>query len=87
MLKLGALRVGQTVKRQVPIINHSPAPVTFQLTVTPSLAVLQDPAVLKVSPIGDISLAAKGGTAKIDVVFSPKVRIPQFTEEVVFLVL
>ena len=82
MVRFGALRVGQTVKRTVPIINNSPAPITFHLGVTPSSTLLQDKTVLRLTPTHDLTLHPRGGTAKVDVVFSPKSRIPPFTEEV-----
>lgn len=37
---------------------------------------------LRVSPTSDVTLEPRGGTAKVDVFFSPKSRIPPFNEEV-----
>lgn len=82
MVNFGALRVGETVKKVIPIINNSPASISFNLTITPSNLALQDLSVLSWSPSNNILLAPKGGTANVEVVFSPKCRIPQFTEEV-----
>ena len=82
IVNFGALRVGQTIKKVVPIVNNSPAPLTFHLAVTPSEPLLQNPGVLTVMPSGEITLPAKGGTRKVEVSFAPKNRIPQFTEEV-----
>lgn len=82
LLKLGALRVGQVVKKQVPLVNNSPSPITFKLNCTPTTPDLQDSSVLKVTPTQQISLPARGGACKVDVVFSPRTRIQQFTEEV-----
>jgi hydrocephalus-inducing protein len=82
VVKFGALRVGQTVKKIVPIVNNSPASITFHLGMTPSTLALQDKTTMKLSPLNEITLAPKGGTAKVELVFSPKCRIPQFTEEV-----
>ena len=83
IVKLGALRVGNTVKKIVPIVNNSPAPITFNLALTPSSSSLLDGSgVLKISPTSEITLGPKGGAAKVEVVFSPKSRVPQFTEEV-----
>lgn len=80
--KLGALRIGQVVKKQINLMNNSPSPITFQLNCTPTTPELQDRSVLKISPSQQISLPARGGTCKVDVVFSPKSRIQQFAEEV-----
>lgn len=83
MLKFGALRVGQTVKRTIPIINRSPAPLSFNVAITPLSPFLQQlPAVLKLAPSEQIDLKPKGGKANLEMVFTPKSRIPQFTEEV-----
>ncbi|XP_033116735.1 hydrocephalus-inducing protein homolog isoform X2 [Anneissia japonica] len=82
-LNLGALRIGQTVKKTIPIINKSPAPITFNVVITPFSQVLQQlPYVLNLSPSHSITLKPKGGTYNLDMLFTPKCRIPQFTEEV-----
>jgi hydrocephalus-inducing protein len=78
----GALRIDQTVKKVVPIVNNSPAPISFYLAVTPSQQLLQQPGVLTMSPTSEITLEPRGGMRKVEVVFSPKSRVPQFTEEV-----
>ena len=80
--RLGALRIGQVVKKQIQLANNSPSPISFQLSCTPTTQELQDRAVLKITPTQQITLPPKGGTCKVDVVFSPKTRIPQFSEEV-----
>ena len=82
MLKLGALRVGQTVRRRVPIINRSPAPISFHLSMAFTSELLNDNKILQVFPTTNITLKANGGTADVDVVFAPDCRIPQFVEEV-----
>ncbi len=82
IVKLGALRVGQSVRKTIPIINRSPAPLTFSLALTPSSVSLQEHRALRIAPTQQITLAANGGTAKVDVAFGPKMRIPPFTEEV-----
>lgn len=69
------------VKKYIPIVNNSPAAITFNLALTPVLPVLQKPAVLSISPTSTITLDPKG-SFKVEVIFSPKCRIPQFTEEV-----
>ena len=83
ILKLGVLRVGQVVKKQVPIVNKSLAPITFRVGFTPSNTLLNDRQIFRFLPLNEnITLPARGGTAKVDIQFSPKSRIPQFTEEV-----
>ena len=82
MVRFGALRVGQTVKRVIPIVNNSPAPITFNLAITPSQTILQDPSILKLEQKDGIVLEPKGGSTKVCVTFAPNTRIPQFTEEV-----
>ncbi|XP_074644164.1 hydrocephalus-inducing protein homolog [Tubulanus polymorphus] len=83
IVNFGALRLGQMVKKQIPVVNNSPAALTFNLAVTPSQQALQQAGVLTVYPTNEITLEPKGGTRRIDVTFAPKTRIPQFTEEVV----
>ncbi|XP_064641495.1 hydrocephalus-inducing protein-like isoform X2 [Lineus longissimus] len=78
----GALRIDHVVKKIVPIVNNSPAPISFHLAVTPSDPLLQQPGVLILSPTSEITLAPRGGTRKVEVAFAPKSRVPQFTEEV-----
>uniref|UniRef100_H2YKD6 Uncharacterized protein n=1 Tax=Ciona savignyi TaxID=51511 RepID=H2YKD6_CIOSA len=82
VVKFGALRVGQAVKHIVPIVNRSPTPITLNLSVIPDSQALQDPTVLRVIPQDPITLQGKGGTRDIEVYFTPKTRIPQFTEEI-----
>ena len=82
MLKLGNLRVGEAVKHTVPIVNKSPIPITVNVSVTPVIQPLHDTSVMYVTPTEPISLPGRGGTKNLSVYFSPKSRIPQFTEEV-----
>lgn len=42
VVKLGALSVGQTVKKIVTIANNSVAPLTFKLCVMPTVPELQE---------------------------------------------
>ncbi|XP_069757040.1 hydrocephalus-inducing protein homolog [Narcine bancroftii] len=76
------LRVGQTMRKVVPIINRSLAPVNFILAMTPNQQLLQSAKVLSLSPSGQIALRAQGGTCDIAVTFSPFCRMPEFAEEV-----
>ncbi|XP_071959113.1 hydrocephalus-inducing protein homolog isoform X2 [Antedon mediterranea] len=82
-LNLGALRIGKAVKKTIPIVNKSPAPITFNVVITPfSQALQQLPNVLMLAPSHSITLKPKGGTYDLEMLFTPKCRIPQFTEEV-----
>lgn len=83
-LKLGALRVNQPLRKQIPVVNNSPAPITFRLGFTPSNTTLNDTDIFRMTPNANqnITLAARGGTTKIEIFFHPRSRIPQFTEEV-----
>lgn len=81
-MNLGARYVGDVIKKYIPIVNNSPAPITFILAFTPSSPKLQSTDVLSVSPAGEVTLNPRGGTTKVEVVFKPKSRIPAFTEEV-----
>ncbi|XP_033625714.1 hydrocephalus-inducing protein homolog [Asterias rubens] len=83
LVNFGALRVGESIKRTVPVINNSPAPLSFTVVITPLSSILQQlPNVLSLAPTKEIYLKPKGGTCNLDLVFTPKCRIPQFTEEV-----
>jgi hypothetical protein len=81
-VNVGALRIGQTSQKTVKLINRSPAPITFTVAVTPSTVQLQQANVISVLPTNEITLRANGGTGNAGISFSPKVLIPQFTEEV-----
>ncbi|XP_021264314.1 hydrocephalus-inducing protein homolog isoform X3 [Numida meleagris] len=82
VVKLGALSVGQTVKKIVTIANNSVAPLTFKLSFMPTVPELQEDGVLCLHPSSELSLKPKGDTCKVEVIFSPKRRIQPFTEEV-----
>ena len=81
-VNLGALRVGKSVHRSVKIINNSLAHISFSTAITPSMPALQQTNILSISPTTEISLKPKA-TCNIDVYFTPKTRIPQFSEEVI----
>ncbi|XP_009877078.1 PREDICTED: hydrocephalus-inducing protein-like, partial [Apaloderma vittatum] len=83
VVKLGALSIGQTVKKFVTIANNSAAPLTFKLGLMSTTPELQEAGVLSLNPSHEISLKPKGDTCKVEVTFSPKRRIQPFTEEVV----
>ncbi|KAK3085440.1 hypothetical protein FSP39_003318 [Pinctada imbricata] len=82
ILNLGAQVVHNMVKKYIPIVNNSPAAISFNLALTPITPALQATGALSISPTNTITLEPKGGTCKVEVVFAPKCRIPQFTEEV-----
>ena len=82
LVNLGSRYVGDVVKKYVPIVNNSPAAITFQLAFTPSSPKLQTVDVLSIAPTGPITLDPRGGTTKVEIVFKPKSRIPAFNEEV-----
>jgi len=83
-VKFGALRIGQTMKKIVPIVNNSAAPLTFTVTLNPVTSALQEPGVVRLLPSEQpITLQAKGGMAKVEVMLAPKSRISQFSEEVI----
>ncbi|XP_042653703.1 LOW QUALITY PROTEIN: hydrocephalus-inducing protein homolog [Tyto alba] len=82
VVKLGALSIGQTVKKIVTIANNSAAPLTFKLSLLSTMPELQEPGVLCLKPTSELSLKPKGDTCKVEVTFSPKCRIQPFTEEV-----
>ncbi|XP_067158936.1 hydrocephalus-inducing protein homolog [Apteryx mantelli] len=82
VVKLGALSIGQTVKKIVTIANNSAAPLTFKLNFMYTMPELQEAGVLCLNPTNEISLKPKGDTCKVEVIFSPKHRILPFNEEV-----
>jgi hydrocephalus-inducing protein len=82
IVKFGALRVGQTLKKLIPVVNNSAAPLTFCVTLNPATLALQEPGIILLSPTDAITLQPKGGMAKVEVTFSPNTRVTQFCEEV-----
>ncbi|XP_076808093.1 hydrocephalus-inducing protein homolog isoform X2 [Clavelina lepadiformis] len=82
LVKFGALRVGQATKHIVPIVNRSPTPITLTLSATPESQPLQNGDVLRVLPSEPVTLPGKGGSRDVEVYFTPKSRIPCFTEEI-----
>ncbi|XP_074748293.1 hydrocephalus-inducing protein homolog isoform X5 [Strix uralensis] len=82
VVKLGALSIGQTVKKIVTIANNSAAPLTFKLSLKSTMPELQEAGVLCLKPTNELSLKPKGETCKVEVTFSPRCRIQPFAEEV-----
>ena len=81
-VKLGTTRIGQIVRKKVPVINRSSAEAKFSLTLTPSMNALQESGVLGVYPSNLITLAPKE-VRDVEVVFAPKRRIAPFREDVI----
>ncbi|ESO91099.1 hypothetical protein LOTGIDRAFT_122343, partial [Lottia gigantea] len=82
IVNLGSKLVGEVVKKYIPIVNNSPAPITFNLALTPTSPGLQQSDILSIAPTSAITLPPRGGTCKVEVAFRPKKRIAPFTEEV-----
>uniref|UniRef100_A0A8C4S4T7 HYDIN axonemal central pair apparatus protein n=1 Tax=Erpetoichthys calabaricus TaxID=27687 RepID=A0A8C4S4T7_ERPCA len=76
-INLGALQVGETVTKVIPVVNKSRISLSFFL---PNICLMS--LALWVSPSGDITLNPSGGRCMVEVVFSPTCRIPPFIEEV-----
>ncbi|KAM8861524.1 hydrocephalus-inducing protein homolog isoform 3-T3 [Synchiropus picturatus] len=78
MIKLGAM-IGQSVKKKAVLCNHSLLDLPLSLVLVSSSKVdLKD---LSCSPMGDVTLKARGGTCNIDVSFLPRQHVPTFTAE------
>ncbi|CAF0784494.1 unnamed protein product [Didymodactylos carnosus] len=82
IVNLGALQSGKTVTKDVSIINRSRAPLNNCLLSLSNQYLYTHPNVLQIQPTMPLSLRAKSGTATVQVKFSPKSRIPSFSEQV-----
>ncbi|XP_014668502.1 PREDICTED: LOW QUALITY PROTEIN: hydrocephalus-inducing protein homolog [Priapulus caudatus] len=80
-VRLGSLKIGHVVKKEVSIVNRSVAATTFHLALQPSQAALEDPQTLALSPLAEVTLKPRA-TCDVEVIFSPKTRIVPFSEEV-----
>ncbi|XP_037539075.1 hydrocephalus-inducing protein homolog [Nematolebias whitei] len=78
-LKLGSLTLGQKVKKQAVLVNHSSSDLSFTLTLSTNTPL--DPKVLSVSPAGELKLKSGGGSCKVEIQFSPRQRVPPFISE------
>ncbi|XP_029378255.1 hydrocephalus-inducing protein homolog [Echeneis naucrates] len=78
-VKLGSLMVGQTVKKQVVLVNRSSLDLSFTLLLN-TYAPL-DPKDLSFSPAGELKLKACGGFSMITIQFSPRQHIRPFKAE------
>ncbi|XP_036605974.1 hydrocephalus-inducing protein homolog [Trichosurus vulpecula] len=81
IVKFGALLPGQTVKRTTSIVNNSLIPLTFNLTSMFNIMELTDPKVVTWTPCSNITLKPQE-VCKVEIVFSPNKRVPQFNEEI-----
>ena len=81
-VKLGTARIGQIIRKTVPIVNRSSAEAKFTLSITPGQNALQESGVLGVYPSNQITLAPKE-SRDIEVVFAPKRRVAPFREDVI----
>ena len=87
---LGALMIGQTVRRSVPIVNRSILPVSASFSLSPKNADCQDISVLRLLTTSQMTLEPARlhdrhkveQVTKVTVAFSPKKRMKQFVEEV-----
>ncbi|KAG7229797.1 hypothetical protein INR49_012446 [Caranx melampygus] len=78
-IKLGFLMFGQTVKKQVVLINRSPLDLTFTLCLNTDTPL--DPKDLSFSPASELKLRAGGGSCNVAIQFSPRQHIRPFKAE------
>ena len=83
MIHLGARNIGDEVKKVIPIVNKSLAPVEFKVGLTRGSKTQMFQNVLTIEPHGTIDLQARGGSTSIELTFKPRSRMLQFTEEVI----
>lgn len=89
-VNLGALMIGQTVRRSIPIVNRSMLPVTVLPILSPKEPDCQDITVLRLLTTSHMTLQPprQQGRRKVEQItkvslaFSPKKRMTQFVEEV-----
>ncbi|XP_072492710.1 hydrocephalus-inducing protein homolog isoform X2 [Notamacropus eugenii] len=81
IVKFGALLPGQTAKRTTTIMNNSLIPLTFNLTSMFNVMELSEPKVVTLTPCSNITLKPQE-ICKVEIVFSPHKRVPQFNEEI-----
>lgn len=79
-MNLGPLNSGCKVKKKVKLVNRSSVDVSFKLLFNPQLdqRVLQD---LSLSQTGELQLRAGDGSCSVEILFSPRQRLPAFTAE------
>ena len=81
MVHLGALHIGQCIRKIISVCNNSLAPVQFSLNIHPVEKDLLMPGTLVVQPSGSIFIPELS-CFKIEITFDPKKRIAQFMESV-----
>ncbi|KAI3370851.1 hypothetical protein L3Q82_007368 [Scortum barcoo] len=78
-VKLGSLMLSQKVKKQVVLVNRSPADISFTLQLNTNTPL--DSRDLSFSPAGELNLKASGGSCNVEIQFSPRHHISSFTAE------
>ena len=81
-VKLGTARIGQIIRKTVPIVNRSSAEAKFTLSIAPGQNALQESGVLGVYPSNQITMAPKE-SRDIEVVFAPKPWVAPFRVDVI----
>lgn len=89
-VNLGALMIGETVRRSIPIVNLSILPVTMTPSLTAKDPDCQDISVLRLLTTSQVTIQPPKqqgrrrveDVTKITVAFTPKKRMKQFVEEV-----
>lgn len=97
-VQFGARRIGDNVRKYVPVVNHSRASITFSLLISPDKPVNANvlrlansgPITLSPSPLADCTNPKakkfKEYTKDIEIIFTPKQRMKPFVEEVRYCV-
>lgn len=89
ILNFGALRMNGSkpvhASKTVKLVNSTPTPLSPSLSIVPSSSIpaLQEANIITIEPNFDILLRASGGMREVTITFSPKSRIPHFSEEVI----
>ncbi|XP_029009061.1 hydrocephalus-inducing protein homolog isoform X2 [Betta splendens] len=78
-VKLGSVMLGQKIKKQIVVVNRSLLDLSFSLVLSTNTPL--DPKDLTISPLGELSLNASGGSCKVEIQFSPRQHIAPFTAE------
>eukprot|EP00063_Salmo_salar_P029727 XP_014004562.1 PREDICTED: hydrocephalus-inducing protein homolog isoform X1 [Salmo salar] len=84
LVNLGALQIGQKIRRVIPLVNNSHSSLTFSLLLSSTVHTLLDSRVLSVNPPGEVTLKPFGGRCLVEVLFSPRQRMAPFTSELQF---
>lgn len=79
LVHLNTILPHQTVSQTVKLVNHSLAPASFDVGLSPRATL--EPGVLTIKPHSDIFLGP-GASCNVIVTFSPLTRMPRFKEEV-----